>query len=85
MTSKAIYTAVLLVISTLSLLSLANSAPGRAGSTSKMMEEIASYQDVVDQIVDYALNGPGENQSYNRLAEFTDAFGNRLSGMRKNG
>ena len=28
----------------------------------------------------FSLNGPGENQSYNRLALFTDTFGSRLSG-----
>ena len=44
-------------------------------------DEIADYQDVVDQIVDYTLNGPGQNQSYDRLATFTDAFGSRLAGQ----
>ena len=47
----------------------------------KLADEIASYQDVVEQIVDYAVNGAGRNQSYDRLAVFTDTFGSRLSGM----
>ena len=46
----------------------------------KIAKELASYQDVVEQIVDYAVNGTGQNQSYDRLAAFTDAFGSRLSG-----
>ena len=55
---------------------------GRPGFLSqKILDEIGSYQDVVEQIVNYSLNGPGQNQSYNHLATFTDAFGSRLSGM----
>ena len=49
--------------------------------TQKLVDELGSYQDVVEQIVNFSLNGPGQNQSYDRLAAFTDAFGNRLSGM----
>ena len=47
----------------------------------KMMDEIASYQDVVAQIVNYTVSGAGQNQSYNRLALFTDKFGSRISGQ----
>ena len=43
-------------------------------------KEISSYQQVADKIIDYSLNGPGQNQSYDRLAVFTDAFGSRISG-----
>ena len=46
----------------------------------KIVKEIRSYQDVADKIIDYSLNGPGQNQSYDRLAVFTDAFGARVSG-----
>ena len=46
----------------------------------KLIDEIKSYQAVADQIINYSLRGPGANQSYNRLAEFTDMFGNRISG-----
>lgn len=66
--------------------SIVESSPGnKPGSSSAtlppgILEEVASYQDVVEQIVDYSLNGPGANQSYDRLATFTDAFGSRLSG-----
>ena len=49
--------------------------------TQKLIDELGSYQDVVEQIVNFSLNGPGQNQSYDRLAAFTDAFGSRLSGM----
>ena len=46
----------------------------------KIVKEIHSYQDIATKIIDYSLNGPGQNQSYDRLAVFTDAFGARLSG-----
>ena len=42
--------------------------------------EIRSYQDIASQIIDFSLYGPGQDQSYDRLAAFTDAFGPRLSG-----
>ncbi len=45
-----------------------------------IVNEILSYQNVVDQIVAYSTTGPGTNQSYNRLATFVDKFGSRLSG-----
>ena len=64
------------------LLSPALAAPNKNPShlSQKVIDEILSYQDVVDQIVNFTMNGPGQNQSYNRLATFTDAFGSRLSG-----
>ena len=46
----------------------------------KIIDEIKSYKDVVAEIIDFSLSGPGENQSYNRLATFTDKFGSRISG-----
>ena len=46
----------------------------------KLLDEIRSYQTVADQIIDYSLRGPGANQAYDRLAEFTDMFGNRVAG-----
>ena len=48
----------------------------------KLYDEIKSYQAVADQTIDYSLNGAGANQSYNRLAEFTDKFGNRVAGSK---
>ena len=64
------------------LLSAGQAAPNRKPThlSQKVIDEILSYQDVVDQIVNFTMSGPGQNQSYNRLATFTDAFGNRLSG-----
>ena len=64
-------------------LSLAEAAPSSTHDKllpDKIARELVGYQDVVEQIVDYAVNGPGQNQSYERLATFTDAFGSRLSG-----
>ena len=46
----------------------------------KIVQEIQSYQSIADDIINYSLHGPGENQSYNRLALFTDTFGSRISG-----
>ncbi|XP_077577209.1 carboxypeptidase Q-like [Stigmatopora nigra] len=42
--------------------------------------EVASYADVAKQIIDLAVFGPAQNRSYRRLADFTDAIGNRVSG-----
>lgn len=35
-----------------------------------------------EKIIYHALYGPAQNQSYNRLAEFTDTFGSRIAGSR---
>uniref|UniRef100_A0A0L8GYP7 Carboxypeptidase Q n=1 Tax=Octopus bimaculoides TaxID=37653 RepID=A0A0L8GYP7_OCTBM len=43
-------------------------------------EEISKYKDVADKIIQYAVYGAAQNQSYNRLAKFTDMFGNRVAG-----
>lgn len=48
----------------------------------KIVDEIHSYQDVAKQIINFSLNGPGQNQSYDRLATFTDKFGSRISGSK---
>ena len=47
---------------------------------SKLVAEIQSYQDIATKIIEFSLHGPGENQSYNRLATFVDKFGARISG-----
>ena len=46
----------------------------------KLAAEIRSYADAAEQIISYSLNGPGQNQSYERLASFVDTFGGRMSG-----
>ena len=46
----------------------------------KFVRGISDYQRAADTIIKYSLNGPGQNQSYNRLATFTDKFGARISG-----
>ena len=48
----------------------------------KVIEEIRSYQGIANQIIEYSLHGLGANQSYERLAAFTDKFGSRLSGTK---
>ncbi|KAG7269755.1 hypothetical protein CRUP_010780 [Coryphaenoides rupestris] len=45
-----------------------------------MAKEVGSYADIANQIITLALSGPAQNRSYQRLANFTDAIGNRVSG-----
>lgn len=42
--------------------------------------EIAGYAEVALDIINLAVSGKAQNRSYNRLADFTDTIGNRLSG-----
>ena len=44
------------------------------------VREIRDYQETADAIIKYLLHGPGQNQSYNRLATFVDKYGARISG-----
>lgn len=44
---------------------------------------IASYQTVVNAIVDAALNGDFNNVTWDQLSIFIDTFGNRISGSAK--
>ncbi|WAR20190.1 CBPQ-like protein [Mya arenaria] len=46
----------------------------------RVRKQVASYKDVANRIIDLSLNGAAQNQSYNRLATFTDKFGYRLAG-----
>ncbi|XP_012994667.2 carboxypeptidase Q isoform X1 [Esox lucius] len=45
-------------------------------------EEIASYANVAQDIIDLAVRGKAQNRSYERLADFTDTIGNRVSGSK---
>ena len=66
------------------LAAAARSAPTSKSSPlpAKVIEEIRSYQPIANQIIEYSLHGMGANQSYERLAAFTDKFGSRLSGTK---
>ena len=46
----------------------------------KLVQDISNYSDIASKIIEYSLSGPGENQSYNRLATFVDRYGSRISG-----
>lgn len=46
----------------------------------KIKREVAAYQDIAKQIIDLAVYGNAQNESYNRLAYLTDTFGPRLAG-----
>lgn len=45
-------------------------------------KEIASYTKVAKSIIDLAVYGNAQNRSYERLADFTDTIGNRVSGSK---
>ncbi|XP_064622443.1 carboxypeptidase Q-like isoform X2 [Lineus longissimus] len=45
-----------------------------------VVKEVQSNQETVDKIINLSLSGKAKSQSYNRLAEFTDTFGNRVAG-----
>ncbi|KAJ1193207.1 hypothetical protein NDU88_002512 [Pleurodeles waltl] len=45
-------------------------------------KEIAGYSDIVKEIINLAVHGKAQNRSYDRLALFVDAIGNRVSGSR---
>lgn len=44
------------------------------------IEEIQSYQDVVNQIIEATTTGEFKGETFNELAVFVDKFGARLSG-----
>ncbi len=46
----------------------------------RVAKDISDYQHTADMIMNYSLTGPGQNQSYNRLATFVDKYGARISG-----
>ncbi|XP_070538745.1 carboxypeptidase Q-like [Ptychodera flava] len=46
----------------------------------KVVDEISSYKGVANEIINLAVYGAAQNQSYNRLAKFTDTIGNRIAG-----
>lgn len=41
-----------------------------------------SFADVANKIIDFVVNGTAKGQAYDRLALFTDTFGNRISGSK---
>ncbi|CAH0717361.1 unnamed protein product, partial [Brenthis ino] len=45
-----------------------------------LAEEIASYDTVVSDIIDYVVSGPFKGKTYDELANFVDTFGARPSG-----
>ncbi|XP_045488009.1 carboxypeptidase Q [Pieris rapae] len=45
-----------------------------------LAEEIASYDSVVRDIMDYVVSGPFKRKTYDELEKFVDKFGSRISG-----
>ncbi|KAK8780380.1 hypothetical protein V5799_018281 [Amblyomma americanum] len=48
--------------------------------SAELLAEIRSYAPVVQSIVDYVIQGPERNRTYEELAKFVDRFGARISG-----
>ncbi|GAB6027350.1 hypothetical protein CHUAL_001626 [Chamberlinius hualienensis] len=48
--------------------------------SSDLVDEIASYRPVAEEIRNFILNGPMKGFTYNFLATFVDKFGSRLTG-----
>ncbi|KAL5008385.1 hypothetical protein ScPMuIL_013966 [Solemya velum] len=48
----------------------------------EIRQEVSKYQDIANKIIDLAVHGSAQNQTYNRLAYMTDRFGNRIAGSR---
>ncbi|XP_002741376.1 carboxypeptidase Q-like [Saccoglossus kowalevskii] len=46
----------------------------------QIKQEIASYKDIANEIINLSVSGAAQNQSYNRLAKFVDKFGSRIAG-----
>ncbi len=49
---------------------------------SEISKEVSKYSDIAQQIINLAVYGKAQNRSYERLAEFTDTIGNRISGSK---
>ncbi|XP_022332112.1 carboxypeptidase Q-like [Crassostrea virginica] len=49
---------------------------------SSTLQDVESHHSDAERIIYHALYGPAQNQSYDRLAEFTDTFGSRIAGSR---
>ena len=43
---------------------------------------LSFVSDIAKDIIDLSVHGAAQNQSYNRLANFTDKFGYRLAGSK---
>ena len=43
-----------------------------------LLTEISSYQDEVDSIIEYIMNGTMKGETFRSLMEFVDTFGPRL-------
>lgn len=54
----------------------------RSKSHQEVSNEISSYSDIAQKIIQLSVYGKAQNRSYERLAAFTDTIGNRLSGSR---
>ncbi|XP_062607867.1 carboxypeptidase Q-like [Saccostrea cucullata] len=48
--------------------------------SSRTLADIEAHNSDAERIIYHAMYGPAQNQSYNRLAEFTDTFGSRIAG-----
>ena len=50
------------------------------GVYERSISDIVRLKHVANRIIDFSVHGKGKGQTYNRLAEFVDKFGSRLTG-----
>ncbi|XP_042224675.1 carboxypeptidase Q-like [Homarus americanus] len=55
-------------------------APDQCNLPPELVDEIKSYQDTVDQIIEYVVRGDYKGRTYEVLAELVDTFGPRMTG-----
>lgn len=72
-----ILTAVLILHSLVPCTVSANNSTLKIDQIRKVVQ---TYQDIANEIIDLSVYGKAQNQSYNRLANFTDKYGYRLAG-----
>ncbi|XP_062848306.1 carboxypeptidase Q-like [Trichomycterus rosablanca] len=54
----------------------------RSKSLEETVTEVSGYADIAQKIIDLAVHGKAQNRSYERLADFTDTVGNRVTGSK---
>ncbi|XP_031552729.1 carboxypeptidase Q-like [Actinia tenebrosa] len=57
-----------------------NGKSSRARLVEKMKTDAQNHGDIAERIIKFITSGPAKHQVYDRLATFTDTFGNRIAG-----
>lgn len=59
-----------------------NGKRSRARLVEEMKIDAQNHGDIANRIIEFVTSGPAKHQVYDRLATFTDTFGNRISGSK---